>query len=70
MSAIGCSINPTTGKADGGPATKPCSCGQVGRYALGSIQTAMCANPDCLVIAYHASRPPAEQIAHLFGARQ
>jgi hypothetical protein len=45
------------GKADGGPATKPCGCGRVGRYSLTSAHTAMCHNPDCPVIAYHTSRP-------------
>ena len=50
------------GKIDGGPACRPCSCGEVGRYAYGSHATARCHNPACPVIVYHATRtepPPA-----------
>lgn len=43
--------------ADGGPATRPCSCGVVGRYSRpGIVNTALCVNPKCKVIAYYCSR--------------
>ena len=51
---MGHEIGPN-GKADGGPASRPCGvCKQTGRYQLGATRTAICHTPTCEVIAYLA----------------